>query len=151
MLMETTITSQQICGNFQQSLLNYFNSVACDYQNIFSISACAASHWTCLCPCCFPSGACRHTVMINSLHFVKHLLKLFWEKILQERKVFSLQWHFLWAEKLCTEKFEGRSRNVRRKVDSCQHNQFRIAFLSKTKQVISLNHSSHREVSATAM
>lgn len=142
--MKTTITSQQICGNFQHSLLNYFNSVACNYQAIFSFSACTARHWTSL--CCFPSGARKHTAMLNSPHFVKHLMKLFWEKIRQKWKVFSLQWPFWWAEQLCTEKFEGRSRSVRSKVDSCQHNHFQITLLSKTKQVISLNHSSHSEV-----
>lgn len=148
--MEITIISQMICRHFQQSLLSYFNSLACDYQTIFIFSACTASHRTSLCPCCFPSGACKHTTMLNSLRFVKHLMKLFYEKLLQKRKVFSLQCHFWWAEQLCTEKFEGRSRRVRRKVDSCQHNHFQIALLSMRKQVISSNHSSHREVSAIA-
>jgi len=146
-----TITSQQVCGNFQQSLLNYFNWAACSYQTIFSFSACTASHWTSLFSCCFPSGACKHTAMLNSLPFIKHLTKLFWEKILQKQKVFSLQCHFWWVEQLCSEKFERRRRSVRRKVDSCQHNHFQIALLSKTKQVTPLNHSCHREVFAIAM
>lgn len=150
MLMEMTITSQQMCGNFQQPLLNYLNSVACNYQIVLSVSdCCTASHWTSLCLCCFPSGACEHTATQNSLHSIKHLMKIIWEDDTTKMGVlmcshcnvtFGGQNGEIWGEE---QKCQRR--------DSCQYNHFQIALLSKIKQVIFKNHSSHREVSAIAM
>lgn len=110
-------------------------------------SACTTSQWTFLCPCYFLGWAWQHTAMLRSLCFKKHLTKLFREKILQKQKVLLLWHHFWWAEQLCAEEFKGRSRSVRRKVDSCQqYNHFQIALVSKAKPVISLSHSSHKSL-----